>query len=205
MPAGCTGTPHGRRVVATSSTKDSPIFHELSSLFARGFRSSITRSSHGRSDDSGIAPEAGVPEERRDAVRELAGRQPHHLLLVEPIELVGIEDRVSAADALERETVHELRLREELLVRPGRPSKQREEIDHRLGKIPKPLVLRHRRRAMTFAQALLVGAEDERHVGELRDRGSERLEEEHVLRRVRDVIVAPHDMRDLHVHVVGDD
>jgi hypothetical protein len=26
-----------------------------------------------------------------------------------------------------------------------------------------------------------------------------------VLRRVRDVIVAPHDMRDLHVHVVGDD
>ena len=42
-------------------------------------------------------------------------------------------------------------------------------------------------------------------MGELRDRGSERLEEEHVLRRVRDVIVAPHDVRDLHIHVVGDD
>jgi hypothetical protein len=56
-----------------------------------------------------------------------------------------------------------------------------------------------------FAQALLVGAENQRHMGELRHGAPERVEEQHVLRRVRDVIVAPDDVRDRHVDVVGDD
>ena len=40
---------------------------------------------------------------------------------------------------------------------------------------------------------------------ERRHRPSERLEQQHVLRRVRDVIVAADDVRDLHVDVVHDD
>ena len=42
-------------------------------------------------------------------------------------------------------------------------------------------------------------------MGELRHRRTERLIENHLLRRVRNVIVAAHDVRDLHLHVVRDD
>ena len=38
-----------------------------------------------------------------------------------------------------------------------------------------------------------------------RRRRAERLEQEHVLRRVRDVIVASNHVRDLHLHIVDDD
>ena len=52
------------------------------------------------------------PASRSSGVRrddQLAGRQPHDVLLVEPVELLGIEDGVAAADALEREALDELR------------------------------------------------------------------------------------------------
>ena len=58
---------------------------------------------------------------------------------------------------------------------------------------------------MPLAQPLLVGAENQRHVRELRHRRAQRLVKQHLLRRVRDVIVAPHHMRDLHLDIVGDD
>ena len=57
---------------------------------------------------------------------------------------------------------------------------------------------------MTLAEALLVGAENQRHVRELRHGHAERFEQQHVLRRVRNVIVAANHLRDPHVHVIGD-
>ena len=54
-------------------------------------------------------------------------------------------------------------------------------------------------------EPLLVAAEDERKVRERRHGGAERAEEQHVLRRIREVIVAARDVRDLHVDVVDDD
>ena len=93
--------------------------------------------------------------------------------------------------------------REQLLVAAGRPSQERQEVDHRLRQVAEAGVLHHRGRAVPLAQALLVGAEDERHVRELRHVRPERLEQQHVLRRVGDVIVAADDMRDRHVDVVG--
>ena len=89
--------------------------------------------------------------------------------------------------------------------RARRPAEQREEVDHPLGDVALPLVFHHRGRAVPLAQALLVGAHDERHVRELRRRRAERLVEQHLLRRVRDVIVAADDVRDRHVDVVDDD
>ena len=58
---------------------------------------------------------------------------------------------------------------------------------------------------MTLAQALLVGPENQRHVREPRDRRADRLVQQHLLRRVRDVIVAADHMRDPHLHIVGHD
>ena len=82
------------------------------------------------------------------------------------------------------------RRRHQLAVVARRPAEQREEIHHRVRQVALPLVLHHRRRAVPLAQALLVGAENQRHVREPRHRRAERLEQQHVLRRVRDVIVA---------------
>ena len=117
----------------------------------------------------------------------------------------GIEHGVAAADVLERERGNQLVARHQLAIAAGRPAKQGEEIDHRLRHVPHRLVFGHRGRAMPLAQALLVRPEDERNVGERRDRLSERLIQENLLRRVRDVIVAANHVRDAHVDVVGHD
>ena len=58
---------------------------------------------------------------------------------------------------------------------------------------------------MSLAQPLLVGAENQRHVRELRQRRVQRAIQQDLLRRVRDVIVAAHHMRDPHLHIVGHD
>ena len=86
-----------------------------------------------------------------------------------------------------------------------RPAEQREEVHHAFADVALPLVLHHRRRAVALAQALLVGPHDERHVRERGHGRVERLVEQHLLRRVRDVIVAADDVRDRHVDVVHDD
>ena len=136
---------------------------------------------------------------------QLVRAQPRQILGVEPVELLRIEHRVAAADAVERERLDQLVARHHFAIVAGRPSQQAEKIHHGVGKVSEPLVFGHRRRAMSLAEALLVGSENERHVRELRRRFAERLPEEHVLRRVRDVIVAADDVRDAHVQIVGDD
>ena len=54
-------------------------------------------------------------------------------------------------------------------------------------------------------EPFLVRAENERHVREPRHVGADRLIQEDLLRRVGDVIVAAHHVRDLHLHIVRDD
>ena len=56
--------------------------------------------------------------------------------------------------------------RHQLAIVARRPAEQRQEVHHRLGQIPLTLILGDRRRAMPFAQALLVAAENQRHVRE---------------------------------------
>ena len=87
---------------------------------------------------------------------------------------------------------------------PGDQPSRARKVDHRVRQIALSLVLHHRRRAVPLAQPLLVGAQDQRHVREPRDGRAERLEEQHVLRRVGDVVVAADHVRDRHVHVVHD-
>ena len=132
-------------------------------------------------------------------------RHPRDVLLVEPVQLLRIEDGVAAADAFEREQLDQLLAREHFAVATRRPSEQRQEIHHGLGKVPETLVLDDRRRAVTLAQPFLVGPEDQRHVSELRRRPAERLIQQHLFRGVRNVIVATNDVRDLHADVVDDD
>jgi hypothetical protein len=152
-----------------------------------------------------VRPQTGGLQFRTDTPDQVVSGQPRDVLRVEPVELLGIEDSVAAADALERETRNQLVAREDLLVAAGRPAEQRQEVHHRLGEIALALVLGHRRGAVPLAQAFLVGTEDQRHMRERGRRRAEGLVQQDLLRRVRDVIVAANHVRDRHVHVVADD
>ena len=57
---------------------------------------------------------------------------------------------------------------------------------------------------MALAEPLLIGAENQRNVRELRRRLTERAPEQQVLWGVRYVIVAADDVRDLHLEIVDD-
>ena len=57
---------------------------------------------------------------------------------------------------------------------------------------------------MPLAEFLLVGSENERHVRKFWRRSAQCLEQQNVLRRVRDVIVAANNVSDPHVDVIGD-
>ena len=143
----------------------------------------------------GRPPQTGVGEERLHACGEIAGGQPADVLLIEPVELFLTEDGVAAADALERERGDELVAREELLVSSRRPAEEREEVDHRFGKIAEAVVFHHRGGPVTLAQPFLVRAEDERHVRKARRRLAECLVEQNLLGGIRDVVVATDNIR----------
>ena len=73
-----------------------------------------------------VAPETRGFEPRLETRGELVRRQPHDVLLVEPVELFGVEHGVAAADPLERERRDELVAREQLAIAAaGRPAEQR--------------------------------------------------------------------------------
>ena len=95
--------------------------------------------------------------------------------------------------------------REDLAVLAGRPAEEREEVEERLGDDAHLAVLLGRGRAGALREPLLVAAEDQRQMRERRHRGAERAEEQHVLRRVREMVVAARDVRDGHVDVVDGD
>src|SRR5262245_4778545 len=84
--------------------------------------------------DELVAPQALRLERRLDAGRELVRREPRDVLLIEPVELLLVEDRVPSADAFQREQRDELVAREDLAIRggrAGRPAEERQEIRHR--------------------------------------------------------------------------
>ena len=58
---------------------------------------------------------------------------------------------------------------------------------------------------MPFAQPLLVGPQNQWDMRKHRRRGAERLEQQQMLRRVGDVVIAADDMRNPHIEVINDD
>ena len=99
--------------------------------------------------------------------QNLVPAQPHDVLLVEPVELLRIEHGVAAADALEREPRDEFVAREHFLIAaPGDHPSSARKLTIASGQVALLLVLSDGRRAMALAEALLVGAENQRHVRE---------------------------------------
>ena len=150
-----------------------------------------------------LVPECCRFQPRTDADCERFGRQLENVLLIEPVEFFRIEDRAAAADAGEIEYFGQFPAGEQFTIAGSwRPAQQRQKIHHGLGQIALSRVLHHGRRAMPLAQALPVRSKNQRHVREGRHSRLDRLVQQNLLRRVRDVIVATHHMRDLHLHIV---
>jgi hypothetical protein len=78
-------------------------------------------------------------------------------------------------------------------------------VDERLPDDPLGAVVADRGLALALAHLRPVGVEDERQVGEGRLRIAERAEQEDVLRRVREMVLAPDHVADAHRRIVDDD
>jgi hypothetical protein len=63
-----------------------------------------------------LVPHACSVEKRPQPSRQLVGRETEQVLLIEPVELVGIEDRIASADAAEVERGDQLVACEQFLI-----------------------------------------------------------------------------------------
>ncbi len=113
------------------------------------------------------------------------------VLAVQPLQLLEVEDGALLQHPLQGKGLHQLVPAEHLPVVARGPTQKRQEVDHGLGKDPLLLVVPHRRGAVALGEALSVGAQDEGHVGECRDRIAQSLMQEDLLRGVGEVVVTP--------------
>ena len=110
--------PRPRRTRSSSVKKNRPSVDEI----VEPLRARLQQLEHGEKPRVPIAEIARRSTARAASndgfsrARELVRREPHQVLLVEPVELLGVEDRVAAADALERERRDELVAREHLPI-----------------------------------------------------------------------------------------
>ena len=144
-------------------------------------------------------------DERPESIDQVVGAQPPDPLAVEPLEPLAIEDRAALVHLPDVEALDDLVERQDLLLGAGRPAEQREVVDERLGDEPLVDVGVDRGLALALAHLRAVRVEDERQVREARHVVAERSEQQDVLGRVREVVLAADDVGDLHRRVVDDD
>jgi hypothetical protein len=91
---------------------------------------------------------------------------------------------------------------EDLLLGARRPAEEGQEVDERLGQVALLAVRAHGHLRLALAHLGAVGVQDERDVPEARLSIAEGAHECDVLRRVRKMVLAADDVRDLHRLVV---
>mmetsp|Transcript_15232 Transcript_15232/g.43318 ORF Transcript_15232/g.43318 Transcript_15232/m.43318 type:complete len:397 (+) Transcript_15232:584-1774(+) len=124
------------------------------------------------------------------------------MLAVHPAQLCLVKHGTALRDPIERKLVAELLHREDLLLRAIVPSQETQKVDHRLAEIPFLLKVANRGRTVAFGKLGLVRGQDQAHVPEGGDREPERLVDEDLTKRVRQVLLSTEDMCDLHGSVV---
>ena len=106
---------------------------------------------------------------------------------------------------VDRKAARQLGERQDLVALTRRPADERQIIDQRLGQVSPLAELPHRGRPVTFGERAVIGPEHQGQVGEARHRPPERLVEQDLPRRVRQMVLAPHHVADLHQRIVDDD
>src|SRR6185503_19557407 len=87
----------------------------------------------------------------------------------------------------------------------GSPSEQREEIAKCLRNDAFFAISHHARGTVALTQTRLIGSENERHVREPRQRGSERLVKQNLFRRVGNVVCTTKDVSDEKINIIVHD
>ena len=131
-------------------------------------------------------------------------RSAHHVLLIQPCELVRIECRSRLVDVLDVEQLLHFAHREHFLV-AMRPAETDEIVEQRLGQVALVSILQHAHCTVTLRELCSVGAENHGHMRIHRRYRSQRFEHVDLTGRVVQMIVAANHVRDLHVHVIDDD
>ena len=130
----------------------------------------------------------------------------HQVLTVHPEQLLRVEDSArSLVDVGEVEELCCFVPRDDLAVVAGVPSEKGEEVEERGRDDAEVAILLGRVAPFALRKPLAVAAQNQWQMREHRHFGAECAEQHDVLGRVREVIVAARDVRDVHVDVVDDD
>ncbi len=149
-----------------------------------------------------IPPKPGALQFGLHVGKQVVNRKFLQVLRVEPLEFGAVENAIGAADSGEREARDELRGGHEFFVAARGPSQKSEEIAKCLGQKPFFGVEANAGGSVALGEALAIRSENQRYMGEDRRRGGERMIEQHLFRRVRQMIGAANDVSDAHVDVV---
>ncbi len=132
----------------------------------------------------------------------LLQRQLAHEAAVQPAQLALVEDRRRASHPLDREALDQLVGAEDRRVVLGAPPEQSEVVADSGRQVAVLTQLLHRGGAVSLRQLAPVRPVQERQVRVARRSGVERAQDQQLLRRVREVVVAANDVGDLHLGVV---
>ena len=128
-----------------------------------------------------------------------------HIMEVDPVQFFDVEYGRVLGDAVEGELFDEFVAAEDFLIAIRRPAEESQEVDQGIRQIAHVAVLLDRRSAMALTHLLLVSAEDERYVGELRSFEAQGLVDDQLARRVGQVFFRADDVGDVHEGIVEDD
>ena len=202
------GHEHRRRRRSTSSTHRKPTRSPIAPSVGRRSRTIGSSARSSSSDGHPVDPAGDAARPRRTAAGGRPGRPASSRRIHWPLSHSSRSRSKTApplwtASSSKRSTISSSDRTSSSV--PGRPAEEREVVDERLA--DEAL----RRCSPTTAVWLLrllilrpVRVEDERQVGEERDRVAERPEQQDVLGRVREVVLAADDVADLHRRVVDD-
>src|SRR5215469_12694825 len=136
--------------------------------------------------------------------QQIVHRQFLQILRVEPFELGSIENTVRAADTFERKFLQQVGGTQKLFVAARGPADQGQKIAERLGQKSFSAVQVHVGRTMPLRETRLVGPQDQGYMRENGELRAQRSIQQHLLRRIRNVIGSADNMRDAHIDVIYD-
>jgi hypothetical protein len=105
-----------------------------SNRFARGRSSSSSRSKEAMSRTSDSPPSPASVEHRAQESREILDRHSRDVLSFHPIELLVLNTALPPLIAIQRKAGQSTPSRHQLAIITRRPTEQREEVHHRLGR-----------------------------------------------------------------------
>ena len=168
-----------------------------------------------RAREALVLASAGVPavaQESRHSSRQLIRWQRAYVHAVQPSQLDLVEARRAAADVLQIKARDQLLGGQHRAVIAAAPPEQGQVVAHRLGQVARVAQFRHRGGAVALGQLAAVGSVQQRkvrvhgHRGLLAQASRLRpLEHEQLLGRVREVVLAAHDVADARVEIVDRD